>query len=148
MMNMIEKKWWNRFHWKNSNNDINVHTHDVRDELRIDRRSTTDYKDTSAWMRCDKELKNMKAMKHLWWINEIYISSWKKQFIQINVDKIEDLCNDLIKKDKNYLLFNFNPVVADEDGKYYPYACAFDFEAMLKKIKTEGNERNYHFYIL
>jgi hypothetical protein len=38
-------------------------------------------------------------------------------------------------------------VVADEDGKYYPYACAFDFEAMLKKIETEGNERNYRLYL-
>jgi hypothetical protein len=44
-------------------------------------------------------------------------------------DRIEHLCNDLIKKDKNYLLFNkFNPVVADEDEKYHPYACVFDFE--------------------
>jgi hypothetical protein len=38
-------------------------------------------------------------------------------------------------------------VVADEDGKYYPYACAFDFEAMLKKIETEGSERNYQLYL-
>ncbi len=38
-------------------------------------------------------------------------------------------------------------MVADEDGKFYPYACAFDFEAMLKKIETEGNERNYRLYL-
>ncbi len=38
----------------------------------------------------------------------------KYSLSQIIVDRMEDLCNDLInlKKDKNYLLFNFNPVVA------------------------------------
>ena len=30
---------------------------------------------------------------------------------------------------------NYNPVVSNENDKYYPYECAFDFEAMLKKLK-------------
>ena len=34
-----------------------------------------------------------------------------------------------------------NPIVANEDDKYYPYECAFDFEAMLKKIATKDNEK-------
>ena len=79
-------------------------------------------------------------MKHTFPVGKYNLS-------QMTVDKIEDLCNDLIKKDKNYLLFNFNPDIADEDGKYYPYACAFDSEAMSKKIETKGNERNYQSYL-
>ena len=35
----------------------------------------------------------------------------------------------------------YNPVVANSDDKYYPYECAFDFEAMLKKIETKDNEK-------
>ncbi len=43
--------------------------------------------------------------------------------------RIEDLHNDLLKKQKTY---NYNPVVSNEEEKNYPYECAFDFEAMLK----------------
>ena len=40
------------------------------------------------------------------------------------------------------MLYNkFNPVVANEDDKYYPYECAFDFEAMLKQIETKDDEK-------
>ncbi len=57
-------------------------------------------------------------------------------------DRIEELYNDLIKKEKTYILYhNFNPIVANEDAKYYPYECAFDFEAMLKKIEITDNEK-------
>ena len=57
-------------------------------------------------------------------------------------DRIEDLYDNLIKKQKTYDLYNkFNPVVADEDDKFYPYECAFDFEAMLKNIETKDNEK-------
>ena len=31
---------------------------------------------------------------------------------------------------------NYNPVVSNENYKYYPYECAFDFESMLKNIET------------
>ncbi len=49
--------------------------------------------------------------------------------------------NDLIKKEKTYILYhNFNPIVANEE-KYYSYGCTFNFEAMLKKIETKDNER-------
>ncbi len=57
-------------------------------------------------------------------------------------DRIEDLYDNLIKKQKTYDLYNkFNPVVSNEDDKYYPYECAFDFEAMLKKIEITDNEK-------
>ncbi len=56
--------------------------------------------------------------------------------------RIEEVYNDLIKKEKTYVLYNkFNPIVANGDNKYYPYECAFDFEAMLKNIKTKDNEK-------
>ncbi len=52
-------------------------------------------------------------------------------------DKIEDIYNDLLKKEKTYIMFhNFDPIISNSDDKYYPYECAFDFEAMLKQIKT------------
>ncbi len=35
----------------------------------------------------------------------------------------------------------FSPVVANDDDRYYPYECAFDFEAMLEKIETKDNEK-------
>ena len=35
---------------------------------------------------------------------------------------------------------NYSPVVSNDD-KYYPYECAFDFEAMLKTIKTKDEEK-------
>ncbi len=58
-------------------------------------------------------------------------------------DRIEELSNDLIKKQKTYILYNlFHPVVSNEDEKYYPYyECAFDFEAVLKKVETKDNEK-------
>ena len=31
---------------------------------------------------------------------------------------------------------SFNPIVDNNEDKYYPYECAFDFEAMLKTIKA------------
>ena len=34
---------------------------------------------------------------------------------------------------------DFKPIVENEDDKYYPYECAFDFEAMLKKIQTNDD---------
>ncbi len=41
-----------------------------------------------------------------------------------------------------YILYHkLNPVVANEDDKYYPYECAFDFEAMFKKIEIKDNEK-------
>ena len=56
-------------------------------------------------------------------------------------DKIEDIYNDLLKKEKTYILYrNFKPIVTDKN-KYYKYECAFDFEAMLKKIEITDNEK-------
>ena len=61
-------------------------------------------------------------------------------------DKIEDVYNALIKKEKTYILYhNFKPIVSDKK-KYYKYECAFDFEAMLKKIEITDNEKNYKLY--
>ena len=49
-------------------------------------------------------------------------------------DKIENLYDDLLEKEKTYIMYhNFNPIVSNEE-KYYPYECAFDFEALLKKL--------------
>ncbi len=57
-------------------------------------------------------------------------------------NRIEDLYDNLIKKQKTYDLYNkFNPVVSNDDDKYYPYECAFDFEAMLKQIETKDDEK-------
>jgi hypothetical protein len=36
---------------------------------------------------------------------------------------------------------NFDPIISNNDDKHYPYGCAFDFEAMLKQIKTSDNEK-------
>ena len=56
-------------------------------------------------------------------------------------DRIEELYNDLIKKEKTYILYhNFKPFVTDKK-KYYKYECAFDFEAMLKQIKTDDESK-------
>jgi len=56
-------------------------------------------------------------------------------------DRIEELYYDLIKKEKTYILYhNFKPIVTDKK-KYYKYECAFDFEAMLKKIEITDNEK-------
>ena len=46
-----------------------------------------------------------------------------------------------LKKEKTYIMYhNYKPVVTNDD-KYYPYECAFDFEAMLKTIKTKDEEK-------
>jgi hypothetical protein len=45
------------------------------------------------------------------------------------------------------LYSKFNPVVANADDKYYPYECAFDFEAMLQKLETKENEKKYKLYL-
>ncbi len=51
-------------------------------------------------------------------------------------DKIGDVYNYLLKKEKTYILYrNFNPVLSNNDDKYYSFECAFVFEAMLKQIK-------------
>ena len=34
---------------------------------------------------------------------------------------------------------DFKPVVQNEDDKYYPYECAFDFEALFKQIQTNDD---------
>ncbi len=34
---------------------------------------------------------------------------------------------------------DFKSIVENQDDKYYPYECAFDFEAMLKKTQTNDN---------
>ena len=50
--------------------------------------------------------------------------------------------NDLLNKEKTYILYKkFKPIVANEDDKYYPYECAFDFEAMPKKIETKDEKK-------
>jgi hypothetical protein len=57
-------------------------------------------------------------------------------------DKIEDIYNELLKKERTYIMYHkFNPVVSDASDKYYPYECAFDFEAMLKDIKINDHEK-------
>ena len=48
-------------------------------------------------------------------------------------DKIEDVYNSLCNNKKYIMNQDFKPIVENEDDKYYPYECAFDFEAMLKK---------------
>ncbi len=59
-------------------------------------------------------------------------------------DRIEEFYNNLIKKQKTYILYNkFIPIVDNEDEKYDPYECAFGFEAMLKKLKLKTIKRNY-----
>ena len=49
-------------------------------------------------------------------------------------EKYRNLCKN------NYAYKRFNPVVEKEDDKYYPYECAFDFEAMLKAIINNDTE--------
>ncbi len=78
----------------------------------------------------------------MWWISETHFSGEKYSKSKSIFDRIEEIYNDLIKKQKTYILYNkFNPIVANEDVKYYPFECALDFEAMLKKIETKDNEK-------
>jgi hypothetical protein len=52
-------------------------------------------------------------------------------------DKIENLCNDLLEKEKTYILYHdFKPIISNK-YKYYRYEYASDFEALLKKIETK-----------
>jgi len=152
---------------KHFNININVYTHDEPELLQIDRRSICNYDDTLNLMRynnhfmyikdlkqirhcyrcrkCDKIFKNMEACnRHEKTCSELVKHTFpggKYNKSQSIFDRIEDLYNDLIKKEKTYILYHkFNPVVTNED-KYYPYECAFDFEAMLKNIETQDNEK-------
>ena len=56
-------------------------------------------------------------------------------------DKIEDVYNSLCDNEKYIMYQDFKPIVENEDDKYYPYECAFDFEAMLKKIKSNDDDK-------
>ena len=153
---------------KHFNININVYTHDEPESLQIDRRSITNYDDTLNLMRynnhfmyiknlqqirhcyrcrkCDKIFKNMEACnRHEKTCDELVKHTFpggKYNKSKSIFDRIEELYNDLIKKQKTYMLYNkFSPIVANEDDKYYPYECAFDFEAMLKKIEITDNEK-------
>jgi hypothetical protein len=56
-------------------------------------------------------------------------------------DKIEDVYKSLSKNKKYIMYQDFKPIVENEDDKYYPYECAFDFEAMLKKLESNDDEK-------
>ena len=143
--------------------NINVYTNDEPDIIQIDRRSITNYDDTMNLMRynnhfmyikdlkqirhcyrckkCSKMFKNMEACnRHEKNCDELVKHTFpggKYDKSKSIFDKIEDVYDDLLKKEKTYRIYNnFNPVVDNDDDKYYPYECAFDFEAMLKKIDT------------
>ena len=153
---------------KHFNININVYTHDDPETIRIDRRSITNYNDTMNLMRynnhfmyikdlkqirhvyrcrkCDKICKNMEACnRHEKTCDELIKHKFpggKYNKSQSIFDRIEELYNDLIKKEKTYNLYNsFNPVVTDENDKYYPYEIAFDFEALLTKINNNDNDK-------
>ena len=153
---------------KHFNININVYTNDNPDEIQIDRRSITKYDDTMTLMRynnhfmyikdlsqirhcyrckkCDKTFTNMKAcIRHEQNCDELVKHTFpggKYDKSKSIFDKIEDTYNDLLKKEKTYIMYHkFNPVVSDASDKYYPYECAFDFEAMLKDIKINDNEK-------
>ena len=62
-------------------------------------------------------------------------------------DKIENVYNDLIKKEKTYIMYHsFNPIVTNDD-KYYPYECVIHFEALkiTNSIRTCTRFRVYIF---
>ena len=148
--------------------NINVYTHDEPKLLQIDRRSICNYDDTLNLMRynnhfmyikdlkqirhcykckkCFKIFKNMEACnRHEKTCNELIKHTFpggqydKSESI---FDKIEDKFNKLIENKKvRELYYNFNPYVSNDD-KYYAYECAFDFEAMLKNIEVEDDEKN------
>ena len=92
--------------------------------------------------KCDKICNNMEACnRHEKTCDNLIKHTFpggKYNKSQSIFERIEDLYNNLIKKEKNYILYHkFNPVVSNQDDKYYPYECAFDFEAMLKKIEIK-----------
>jgi hypothetical protein len=96
--------------------------------------------------KCDKIFKNMEACNRHEKTCDILIKhtfpGGKYNKSKSIYDRIEELYIDLIKKEKTYILYHsFNPIVANEDDKYYPYECAFDFEGMLKQIETNDNEK-------
>ncbi len=79
-------------------------------------------------------------MQQTWlelWISEHTCPGGRYDESKYLFNNIEDTYYDLSKKDKTYILYrNFNPVVSNTDDRYYHYERAFDFEAMLKQIKT------------
>ncbi len=84
----------------------------------------------------------------MWWISETTFPGGKYNQSKPVFNRIEELYNDLIKKQTTYILYNkFKPVAANEDDKYYPYECAFDFEAMFKTLKLKIMKRNYNLYL-
>jgi hypothetical protein len=147
--------------------NINVYTHDEPELLQIDRRSICNYDDTLNLMRynnhfmyikdlkqirhcykckkCFKIFKNMEACnRHEKTCDELIKQTFpggqydKSKSI---FDKIEDKFNKLLEnKNTNKLYTNLNPYVSNDD-KYYAYECAFDFEAMLKNIEVEDDEK-------
>ena len=153
---------------KHCNININVYTHDEPELLQIDRRSMCEYDDTLNLMRynnhfmyiedlkqirhsykckkCCKIFKNMEACnRHEKTCDELVKHTFpggKYDKSKSIFDKIEDIYNDLLKKEKTYIMYhNFNPIISNNDDKYYPYECAFDFEAMLKQIKTDDETK-------
>ena len=38
---------------------------------------------------------------------------------------------------------DFQPVVDNQDDKYYPYECASDFKAVLRKIQTNDDGKQF-----
>jgi hypothetical protein len=153
---------------KHFNININVYTHDEPELLQIDRRSMCEYDDTLNLMRynnhfmyikdlkqirhsykckkCCKIFKNMEACnRHEKTCDELVKHTFpggKYDKSKSIFDKIEDIYNDLLKKEKTYIMYhNFNPIISNNDDKYYPYECAFDFEAMLKQIKTDDETK-------
>jgi hypothetical protein len=152
---------------KHFNININVYTNDVKDTLRIDRRSICNYNDTLDLMRynnhfmyikdlkqirhcyrcrkCDKICNNMEACnRHEKTCDELVKHTFpggKYDKSKSIFDKIEDVYNDLIKKEKTYIMYhNYKPIVSNDD-KYYPYECVFDFEAILKKIESKDETK-------
>jgi hypothetical protein len=152
---------------KHFNININVYTHDDPESLQIDRRSICNYEDTLNLMRynnhfmyitnlqqirhcyrcrkCDKIFKNMEACnRHEKTCDELVKHTFpggKYDKSKSIFDKIEDLYNDLIKKEKTYIMYhNYKPIVSNDD-KYYPYECVFDFEAILKKIESKDETK-------
>jgi len=152
---------------KHFNVNVNVYTHDEPELLQIDRRSICNYDDTLNLMRynnhfmyikdlkqirhcyrckkCSKIFKNMEACnRHEKTCDELVKHTFpggKYDKSKSIFDKIEDVYNDLIKKEKTYIMYhNYKPIVSNDD-KYYPYECVFDFEAILKKIESKDETK-------
>ena len=65
----------------------------------------------------------------MWWLVKHTFPGGKYDKSKSIFDKIEDIYNELIKKEKTYIMYkNYNPVVSDNNDKYYPYECAFDLK--------------------